>query len=272
MAELSLDSRRLSLLAVSSKLNITVHNQGDNCIVARSGAKLIKEPNQTSMSSQEEDVCLKFIYNSDADIKYAVGCWLNSLPGEQDQYTSKGDECRLFNSLLKDFKDLQAIKQTLLQAEALRLKKKLGADHMRVLQMETRLKQNLSIVEDLEVKAELAKIHVPEIPEGGTLLHGRVTGKSYRGIKGLRVFIESGKGDEFRSLAGETDASGYYAIQIDSGTIDKLGRLRKIETYLTVSSKKGKIIHKGHEPLILKSDTSLIANVVLDLSILGTMR
>jgi hypothetical protein len=272
MAEVNVDSRRLSLLAVSSKLNITAHNQGDNCIVARSGVRLIDSPNQTPTSLEEEkDKCQGFNYADYPDIGHAVGCWLNSLPEveKSDYYTSDKDECQPFNSLLIDSKDLHVIKQTLLQGEAQRLRKKLGANHRRVLQMETRLKQNLSIVQDLGVRAEVAKIHVPEIPKDGTLLHGRITDKSYRGIKGLRVFIEGGKGYELRSFAGETDASGHYDIKIDSETIEKLG---DVKTFLTVSTNKGTIIHEGHEPLALKSDTPLIANVVLDLSILSPMR
>jgi|GEM_PF-2650459 hypothetical protein len=269
MVDVNVDSKRLSLLAVSSKLNITVHNQGDNCIVARSGEKLISDPNQTSMSSQDENACKKFSYSSDPDMKYVVGCWLNSLPGESVEYASEGNECHPFNSLLIDCKDLQSIKQTLLQGEAQRLRKKLGADHLRVLQMETRLKQNLSIVHDLEVRVELAKIHVPEVQKDDTLLHGRVTDKSYRGIRGLRVFIEGEKGDEFGALVVETDDSGYYAIQIDSETKDKL---KDKKTYLTVSTNKGTIIHKEQEALRLESDSPLIANVSLDLSILSTMK
>ncbi len=69
----------LSLLAVSSKLNIMTHNQGDHCIVARGGKKLY-DRNQTLLNSEEEEDCSGFNYPMVPLLAKDIKSWFGNRP------------------------------------------------------------------------------------------------------------------------------------------------------------------------------------------------
>jgi hypothetical protein len=72
--------KTLSLLSVSTQLNITAHNQGDHCIVAQGSQQKINDRNQTLLSSEEEEVCIKFNYNMVPLLAKDIKNWFGSLP------------------------------------------------------------------------------------------------------------------------------------------------------------------------------------------------
>ena len=53
----------------------------------------------------------------------------------------------------------------------------------------------MTVIKRLDVELEVANIKVPEIPKGGSLVHGRIKDKANRGICGVTIFAEDEKGN-----------------------------------------------------------------------------
>lgn len=171
---------------------------------------------------------------------------------------------------LKELKNLKVLNQVLLQQEAKRLERKLGKEHPRVKKLKSQSNDNLSIIRELEIEEEIAKIRVLEIPKGGALVHGRLVDKSNRGILGLVVYAENEKGNRIRPFgSAETDTSGYFAIQLST---DMLTKLQEVELYPTVSSKAEKVIHREQKPLELQPDNYVLLEIVLERENLRSVR
>lgn len=183
---------------------------------------------------------------------------------------------------LQQTKDVQVILGSLLQHEAKRLEKKLGKSNRRVQQVQSSFKRNLNIVRDLEGELEIARIKEPEVDPKSTLIHGRVVDENYRGLASLSIYLESEPGKIIRSLgSAETNASGYYALQIESRVLAKLKELAPEGVFLIVCTSNNKLLYRKPEPLQLKEgdtpteslrDRILVEEIVLnraDLSPVG---
>lgn len=163
---------------------------------------------------------------------------------------------------LDNLRHIQIVGQALFQGEASRLGQKLGKDHPRVQELEMQIKRNHGLVNGLEVAQEIARIRIPEVEEGNALVHGRVTDENYRGLAGLTVYAEDETGATVNSLdKAETDLSGYYALQVDPGTIAQLSDIGGL--YLVVATEDGKVVHRESEPLELTESTRTILDIVL---------
>ena len=153
---------------------------------------------------------------------------------------------------LQQTKDVQVILGSLLQNEAKRLEKKLGKSNLRVQQAQSSFKRNLNIVRDLEGELEIVRIKEPEVDPKSTLIHGRVVDENYRGLAGLSIYLDH-SGKIVRSLgSAETDASGYYALQIESSVLAKLKELAPEGVSLVVCTRENKLVYRKPELLQLK--------------------
>jgi hypothetical protein len=80
-----------------------------------------------------------------------------------DEAFSKLDEQRLKG--LQALKELQNIKQSMLQQEVERLTQKYGKEHPRVLKLQKQIEYNKSLLSHLEDSAEIANIQVPKVDD-----------------------------------------------------------------------------------------------------------
>ncbi|HBB32028.1 MAG TPA: hypothetical protein DDZ80_10910 [Cyanobacteria bacterium UBA8803] len=174
---------------------------------------------------------------------------------------------------LQQVQDIQVVMGSLLQHEAKRLEKKMGKENLRVQQVQASLKRNQAIARDLVVELEIAKVRVPEVDTKDSLIHGRIVDENRRGLVKLRINLESEPGKTLSFLgSAETNASGYYALEINAKALVKLKELAPNGVFLIVCTSSGKRVYRKSDPLQLKGGDRILVEVVLkrgDLSPVG---
>ncbi len=174
---------------------------------------------------------------------------------------------------LNNLRDIQIASRLLLQHEAIRLEKKFGKEHPRTQHLKDRLKQNLDIINDLEVETEIARIKIPEISQDEALIHGRVMDANYRGIGDLMVCIVDSRERKLIDLGkSTTDDSGYYSLIIGPDKIEKMTKIAEEGVFLTVCTSKGKIIHRQFEPIKITQGDRKLVEVILNRDDISTIR
>jgi hypothetical protein len=174
---------------------------------------------------------------------------------------------------LNNLKEIQVASRLLLQREAVRLEKKFGKEHPRTQRLKDRLKQNLEVINDLEVEKEIARIKIPEVSQDEALIHGRVVDANYRGIGGLMVCIIDSRERKLIVLGkSTTDDSGYYSLIIGPDKIEKIAKITEEEVYLAICTSKGKIIHRQFEPIKITQGDRKLVEVVLNRDDISTIR
>lgn len=164
---------------------------------------------------------------------------------------------------MTDIKNMMLLGQALFQRDVARMEKEHGKDYTRAKQVRTRLKTQAKTVSEMEIELELAQIKVPSIPETDALVHGRVADTYNRGIAGLKITIEDEKERTLRSLGcSKTDASGYYALILDSSKIKILADLEG--GYLVISSLADKIVHREPEAIKVAAGDRVVVDVTLN--------
>lgn len=193
--------------------------------------------------------------------KSEVGEFSKALQALQDAFKKlEDDRIDALNSL----RDIEILSHAMLKREAKRLSRKLGPDHPRVRHLETRLKDKRELIKALEVELELAKIQVPEVEEGGALVHGRVVDEHQRGLAGLRVHLENEDEEKLRLVdQAETNTSGYYAFPLEAKTLAKLSEAAPEGVLLVVSTRADRVIHREFEPLELGAGARTFKEIVL---------
>ncbi|MGE5423112.1 MAG: hypothetical protein ACM3QW_07595 [Ignavibacteriales bacterium] len=166
---------------------------------------------------------------------------------------------------LDNLTEIQVDSRILLQHEAVRLEKKFGTEHPRTQRLKSSLKQNLDVINDLEVEKEIARIKIPEVSQDEALIHGRVVDANYRGIGGLMVCILDSRerilNDPEKST---TDDSGYYSIIIRPDKIEKMANVVEEGIFLAIYSSKGKVIHRQLKPIKINEGDRMLVEVVLN--------
>jgi len=167
-------------------------------------------------------------------------------------------------SALEELREFQILNQVLFQHEAERLKQKLGPDHPRVLQIETRLRQHLDLIQDLEVQVEVARIQVPEVEEKDALIQGRITDSNHRGLSGLTVYGEDENKRELRAVGrAETDTSGHYALPIKAETVKELTDRYGESIFLAARMRSGQVVYRWPDPVKIAESSRLEAKLAL---------
>lgn len=164
---------------------------------------------------------------------------------------------------LKEIQRFQILRYELLHLETKRLERKLGKDHPQTQQLRIRTAEQLHTLRQIDKELELSKISVPGVPEDGALVHGRVVDKrTGLGFVGLIVYAQDKNEKPLRAFGKtETNTSGYYAIQLAK---DVLIKLQKEEVYLTITTRKRKLIHQETKPLALEPGAQLKVDFTLD--------
>ena len=187
---------------------------------------------------------------------------LTSLTDSLEDAFSHFEHDRL--EALRGLREIQVLSQSMLQREAKRLSRKLGAEHPRVRQLEAQLEHNCRLVQELEVELEVASIQTPRVEEDEALIHGRVTDEHRRGIAGLIVHAQDESGQELQFLgSAETDDVGYYALRIDPVAVERLAEEAVGKIDLVVGTKAGEVVHREPVPLKPGKGERIIASVAL---------
>jgi hypothetical protein len=187
---------------------------------------------------------------------------LVGLTGTLEELFASLEDSR--SEALEEVKELEIASRVLLQNEAMRLDRKVGRDHPRTRALRSSLEQNLNNITEFTAATQIAAITVPKVDENQTLIHGRVIDEQFRGVGGLFVSIEDEEGRILTPLGrSETDASGYYALVIDPDTLEKVSEAAKEGVFLTVRTRKDKVVHREFNPLrIAEGDRGIVEVVV----------
>jgi hypothetical protein len=236
-----------SLLTHADIMNNTSNNQGNNCIYA--------VPVDNSL--------IRFSGNNSKTACKDKKGYQAKATAIKEYIDGKINEVCLDG--LNDVDKMTLLYQELLQHEVKQLEQKLGKDNPRLKQLKVRARDNLGIRQDLEIGLETAKIRVQKVPKSVALVHGRITDRAKRGIFGLIVIVEDENEKRLIELGGETNASGYYAIQFSPEMLKKLEE-SKVKVHLAVAAKTGTAIHREKKPIALEPGKPLIVNITLDRS------
>ena len=140
-------------------------------------------------------------------------------------------------AIFGEFAEVQAINQSLLQREARRLQRRLGADHPRAEAIASRLDRNRDLVRDLGAEAVIARIKVPRVDEKDVLVYGRVTDERLYGIGGLLVSFTDEDGKPLRAFGrAETDVNGAFSLTIGAADNGETPNETKTPLFLGVFS------------------------------------
>ncbi len=144
---------------------------------------------------------------------------------------------------LRQMREMQAAYRVLLQHETERLRQVHGDDHPLVLEMRNRLGRNLATVETLDVEDQLSRIQVVAAAEKESLVHGRVTDESSRGLVGFTVSLTDEAGKDLGIAGAKVDSTGYFSVVIPEEQATRLGSA-KTPVYLTIKNRKGEICER----------------------------
>ncbi len=144
---------------------------------------------------------------------------------------------------LQQMREMQAAYRALLQHEAERLRQVHGDDHPLVLEMRNRLGRNLATVETLDVEDQLSRIQVAEPAEKESLVHGRITDESSRGLVGFTVSLTDEAGKDLGVAGAKVDSTGYFSVVVPEEQVTRLGSA-KTRVYLTIKNRKGEVCER----------------------------
>lgn len=160
---------------------------------------------------------------------------------------------------LRTFKDIQVLQRAIFKQEALRLQKKLGPEHPRVLKLNARLEQNRKLIRAFDIEKQKASVRIPKVEAEEALIHGRAVTPAKLGVESLSVFAEDKKGNVL-SVLGEakTDLNGFYAFKADAAAV---AELEGQEIYITLRDAQGNLIQRESEAIQLSAGARVYRDV-----------
>lgn len=189
----------------------------------------------------------------------------NSIECATEEFSRNLDsmkEARLAS--LADTIELETMMRTLLQYEVIRIKQKFGVGHRRVENLDARLKDNLELINTLNVEREAYAVDVPEVSEDSTLVHGRVVDENHRGIRGLVVcLIDEQSRPANDAVDSVTDDSGYYAVSLDAASVERIRKGNPNGVFLAVLSPGGELLNRERKPRVLEKGARMLVEIPL---------
>lgn len=157
-------------------------------------------------------------------------------------------------------KDMQSLSRVLASRELRRLKNKLGEDDPRVNDLKQGLKRTFYSLQDVANAQSDIAIKVPETGEGETLLQGKIKDESGKGVTGLTVVMRDKKGDELALGKTRTDATGYFAVKINSELMEKA---KDTDWTFSVRREDGTEVYRHDNAIRLLPQRNLLINTVV---------
>jgi hypothetical protein len=154
--------------------------------------------------------------------------------------------------------------RALLQHEAVRLEGKLGGQHPRTQQLKVGAEFYARLVQSLELECQLARIDVPQLPDDGALIHGRVVDAGDLGIDRLTICVVDRSGASIPDTRESTsDASGYFAIPLVPEAVDSLNKRHPEGVFLAVLSPKRRLVQQESKSLAPARGTRVLLTIRL---------
>jgi hypothetical protein len=168
-------------------------------------------------------------------------------------------------AMFGEFAEVQTINQFLLQREARRLERRLGADHPRAEALAKRLDRSRDVVRDLSAEAEIARIRVPTVGEKDVLVYGRVTDERLHGVGGLLVSFTDEAGKPQRAHGrSESDVTGAFSLSIAAAERGKAPAETETPLFLGVFSPRGDLLHRTFDPVQLEPGARILVEIRLN--------
>ena len=141
---------------------------------------------------------------------------------------------------LRDFDDIQSVKNEISIREQKRLSEKYGKNHARVINAQTRNANYNNVAIGLESEIEKAAINSEKLEMGAWRLHGKVFDEKFQPMEGLTVYFSDEKKQWIEQLGNFcTDKAGYFTLTLSEQLID---RLKDMTIYTSVSDKNKKVL------------------------------
>ena len=167
-------------------------------------------------------------------------------------------------AILGEVASVHVTLQSLLQHETRRIESKLGPQHPRTQQLKVGLRSNGQLVGTLELERQLMRIDVPELPDQGTLVHGRIVDEGGLGIDRLTVcLVEQSGAPALDTRESTSDASGYFAIPLKPETVDRLNKQHPEGVFLAVLNPRRRPVHQEPRPLAPARGARLLLTIRL---------
>jgi hypothetical protein len=142
---------------------------------------------------------------------------------------------------LKNEKQLQEIKNEVINREAERLAAKHGKDHPRVQKLQSRSDYNQPMFTGLDNEIEKATNETAPLPVNAWRLNGKVMDKKEQPVSEITVFFADENRNWIRTLGNSTsDQTGYYALTINEELIELA---QKEKLYLSASNKNQQVLY-----------------------------
>lgn len=152
---------------------------------------------------------------------------------------------------LRDLIQIQALSQSLFEAEAKRLAEKLGSDHPRPKAIKVEFSHGTLAAQDFTLctHVDTARISIFAPEEGGWIVAGWVTDLRGQGIESLVVSIydkDRYRDDELGSV--RTDAEGFFGIRFDPERLPDPPDLRPEVWLEVIDETSGNRLYTSPEP------------------------
>ncbi|TLD40855.1 MAG: hypothetical protein JETT_2874 [Candidatus Jettenia ecosi] len=183
---------------------------------------------------------------------------LNTISGTLEKGLSGTDAERKMG--IEGLMRVRDVKATRLEREKLRLSKKLGANHPRVMELTNTIEVNRGLIRDLEVQRDHAGTEIPGIDENTWILHGFVRDKHFKGIPTLTVALYDQQGKWVEQLGYAcTDKTGYFKLSYSHMRDDRekpwfttlADKTRQgPQVFIRISDQKGMLLYTDKQPVI----------------------
>jgi hypothetical protein len=246
-------------------MNTTANNQGDHCIIALS--------NGTSVGG------LPVIDDNNLEVTRSLCARLKESPA-----TANAAILAALVSVLVSQSggnvDVSSVNMTVQQAtvnatgsvvgvasqyrytqsvETARLSKELGSDDPRVVKMQSQMQRADAGLMQLNVETQIAAVTEVAVPQGGSVVDGRITDTNALGRPNLTVELSKRDGTPL-GVTAKTDASGYYTMPLDANTAKQVA---SGAVYVQVKDEEGSVLHRTDAAIKLTTDTTVHAPIVL---------
>ena len=140
--------------------------------------------------------------------------------------------------------------QSLLELEALRLQRKLGADSPRVQDLQRTVDLNQTLASNVEQEVEISSIVPVQAAPNEAVVEGRLLDESQRGKEGLVVRLEDQVGNPLSAVGPVTTGQGgYYALRLGPDLLKQLGAASQGGVFLAVRTPDGQLVQRTPQPL-----------------------
>ncbi|WP_338761579.1 hypothetical protein [Massilia sp. METH4] len=263
-------TRTLSMLTLALRANLTLLNQADHCIFAFPAAsgphvpRTVDEPNHVLDSTFCRDAA-----GTPAPVGTfaapALSAYAAELGGTFEPDAFNATELaplarRYMGTAVKHVATTQVALTRALQAEAVHLAAKHGAEHPRAAAVAAQARSAVQTRRLLSIAAEAVEFAPPEVPERGAAVSGRLVDGKGQGVANHAIELVTERGAAGAPL-GRSDANGHFKAAFDAQETARLMKLGKLLP--RVLDPAGKEVLLSQEAIAVDHGASVVVTLVL---------